>query len=333
MNEDDVRTLLDDAVSDVEPRPGLDAIRERTARADRSRSTWLWAGLGAAAAVVVVVGAVAVLGDSSPSPSAGPAAVGPSSPGAPATTTTGRPSAAAGATTVVPVYYVGATRQGQRLFREFHPAPADDPFSVAADDAVRGNAADPDYRSAWPAGTTLNHAQLSEGVLSVDLGGPVRDRPATMDAATARLALQQLVRTVQGVAQQSVPVTFLVDGSPASTVLGVDTRQPVAATGDDQLAQVQIDDPVDGATVGKTFTVRGRAAAFEANVQWELKQGDTIVKRGFTTAQECCTLAPYEFKVDGVQPGDYTLVVHDEDASDGEGTGPSQDTKRVTVTE
>jgi hypothetical protein len=334
-DDEDVRALLDDAVSDVEPRPGLDAIRARTAGTDRSRSTWAWAGLGAAAAVVLVLGAVTVLGKDAPTPSAGPATAGPSAAG-PSSTAPSSASSSAPATTgdrAVPVYYVGETSQGPRLFREFHRATADDAFSVAADDAVRGNAADPDYRTAWPAGTTLQHAQLSDGVLSVDLGGPVRDRPAGMDAATAGLALQQLVRTVQGVAQQSTPVTFLVDGSPAASVLGVDTRQPVASTGDGALASVQVDDPLDGSTVGGSFTVRGRAEAFEANVQWELKQGDTVVKRGFTTAQECCTLSPYSFRVQGVAAGDYTLVVHDEDPSSGEGPGPSQDTKRVTVTE
>ena len=30
-------------------------------------------------------------------------------------------------------------------------------------------------------------------------------------------------------------------------------------------------------------------------------------------------------------PGDYTLVVHDTDESDGEGLGTSQDTKDITV--
>ena len=33
------------------------------------------------------------------------------------------------------------------------------------------------------------------------------------------------------------------------------------------------------------FTVTGKAAAFEGNVQWELKQGATVVRRGFTTAE------------------------------------------------
>ena len=41
-------------------------------------------------------------------------------------------------------------------------------------------------------------------------------------------------------------------------------------------------------------------------------------------------LAPYSFTVTAA-PGDYTLVVHDTDESDGEGIGTSQDTKDITV--
>jgi hypothetical protein len=327
--EREVRDLLEDAVSDVEPRYALDAIQARTASPGRSRQPWMWAAAGAAAAAVVA--GVSLLGG----PTAPQAAAPATSPQVtePATSASAPTSPAGGAASVVvPVYYVGGTAHGPRLFREFHRAPSGMVFDVAADDAVRGNASDPDYRTAWPSGTTMNRAQLSDGVLSVDLGGPVTARPRGMDEATAALALQQLVLTEQGVAQSRVPVTFLVDGSPAKTVLGLDTRQPVAAsTGEDVLAQVQVDDPADGSSVGSTFTVRGRAAAFEANVQWELMQGGTEVKKGFTTAQECCTLSPFSFDVTGVAPGDYTLVVHDEDPSGGHGKPPWQDTKQITV--
>ena len=78
------------------------------------------------------------------------------------------------------------------------------------------------------------------------------------------------------------------------------------------------------------FEVTGQAATFEANVVWELKRGEEVVRQGFTTARECCALSPYSFEVTA-PPGDYTLVVHDEDASGGEGSGPVKDTKRVTV--
>jgi hypothetical protein len=56
-----------------------------------------------------------------------------------------------------------------------------------------------------------------------------------------------------------------------------------------------------------------------------------VVKQGFTTAEECCTLSPYSFEVTA-PPGSYTLVVHDEDASGGaEGAGQVEDTKRIVV--
>ena len=66
-------------------------------------------------------------------------------------------------------------------------------------------------------------------------------------------------------------------------------------------------------------------------MQWELVQGGHVVKHGFATARECCTLSPYTFRL-SAPPGDYTLVVHDEDVSGGEGTGRSSDTKQIRVT-
>ena len=62
-----------------------------------------------------------------------------------------------------------------------------------------------------------------------------------------------------------------------------------------------------------------------------LRPGDTVVQNGHTTAAECCTLSPFSFEVTDAPSGSYTLVVHDEDASGGEGSGPVQDTKQVTV--
>jgi hypothetical protein len=86
----------------------------------------------------------------------------------------------------------------------------------------------------------------------------------------------------------------------------------------------------NGQAVTSPFTVQGRAAAFEGNVQWELMQGGTVVRRGFATTAECCTLSPYSFSV-SAPPGDYLLRVHDEDPSGGEGRAPTQDTKQLTV--
>ncbi|MFL6133250.1 MAG: Gmad2 immunoglobulin-like domain-containing protein [Nocardioidaceae bacterium] len=387
-DDDQIRALLDDAVSDVQPRHGLDTIQARTAAAPSpNHRPWLWGVGGAVVATAATVAAVAALGNGPSAPSADPGFAGTSAPATqrpsaqpssdeaseqpssqpgdrasasdersdqsgdqlgdrssasarpsnhatddpsrtPSSDHTNGPSAQQ---VPVPVYYVADTNLGQRLFREFHAAAGKYALDQAVEDAVSGNAGDADYGTVWPSGSSVQRAQLSGGVLSVDLTGPVRDRPAGMSDTTAHLALQQVIYTAQGVVQARVPVTFLVDGTPTSTVLGVSTARPVPnAAADDVLAQVWVTSPGNGSTVSSPFTVEGVAAAFEANVQWELRQGDTVVKRGFTTAQQCCTMAPYRFQVTA-PPGEYTLVVHDEDASGEHPQGLWQDTKQVIV--
>ena len=93
---------------------------------------------------------------------------------------------------------------------------------------------------------------------------------------------------------------------------------------------MQVLTPSDGATLTSPFEVAGRATAFEGTVQWELRRGATAIRSGFATAAQCCTSSPYSFTVTA-PPGDYTLVVREDDVSDGEGAAPAQDTKRVTV--
>jgi immunoglobulin-like protein involved in spore germination len=152
-----------------------------------------------------------------------------------------------------------------------------------------------------------------------------------MTEQQAALAVQQLVYTAQDAAGSKLPVTFLVSGERTDTLLGEPTDKPVApAVADDTLSAVQVGAPADGATVQSPFTVTGQVVAFEGNVQWELKSGDRVVKSGFATARECCTLSPYSFTVTA-PAGSYTLVVHDEDVSDGEGVPATQDTKQVVV--
>lgn len=75
--------------------------------------------------------------------------------------------------------------------------------------------------------------------------------------------------------------------------------------------------PSDGA-VTSPFEVSGEAEVFEANVRWELRAGTDVVDEGFTTAESAYEMAPYAFTVEA-EPGDYTLVVFEEDVSDGEG--------------
>ncbi len=112
-------------------------------------------------------------------------------------------------------------------------------------------------------------------------------------------------------------------GEPSESDEPSDTPDPAGA-------EILISDPADGAEVGTTFTVTGKAAAFEATVEWELSKDGSVVKEGFTTAEECCTLSPYSFEVTA-EPGDYTLTVRNTDPSDGEGKPPAEASVAISV--
>ncbi|HEU4514495.1 MAG TPA: Gmad2 immunoglobulin-like domain-containing protein [Nocardioidaceae bacterium] len=343
MNDDeDLRRLFEDAVSDVEPRDSLGSIHARTKeRTMSSKRSWL---LGAGAAVVATaatVAAVTVLsGDSTTDEPgfAGPTAASNGTSEAASPTPSEEPSATGSAvpeTATVPVYYLGETTRGPRLYREFHRVELldDDPVSTAVSEAVAVPPDDPDYRSPWPGGTTAATVEEPPSdVITVDVRGPgLRERPEGMSAEEAELAIEQLVYTAQAAAQKRAPVQLLLDGNRTDTLLGVPVSEPLAqGAAEDVLAQVWIIDPAEGAEVTSPFEVSGLAAAFEANVVWELRDGDKVVEKGFTTARACCKMEPYSFEV-SAPPGEYTLIVTDSDPSGGEGFGPWEDTKQVTI--
>jgi hypothetical protein len=338
-DEDNVRDLLDDAVADVEPRHGLASIQSRTKVHPMSNRPWI-VGVGAAAvATAATIAAFAVIGDdagttsSDPGPAASSTKNAPDKDASPSETTSESPQPS---TAALPVYYVGQTGQGPRLYREFHQVPAvggDAAVAEAVHQAVTVQPRDPDYATPWPSGADVQHVEMSGDTIVVDLKGAglLHDAPSGMSDEEAQKAVEQLIYTAQAGYQNRAPVRFLLDGQVTDTLLGVPTSEPVAQ-GDETstLAQVWIIDPAEGASVPSGFTVKGVGAFFEANVTWELRQGDKVVKSGFTTAEECCRMAPYSFTVDA-PAGDYTLVVKDEDASGGEGPPPFQDSKDITV--
>jgi len=356
----DLKALLEDTVSDVEPRKGLGEIQARTGE-DRHRRTWVWGAVAAVAATAATVAAVTVLTDTTPqgaegdpaastTPSEDPTQATPdTSPTQPASPTpTDEATAPAGS--ALPVYFVGDTPAGPRLFREFLPPTGgsglpSERLLQALDLSIGGEANDPDLRSGWPgggspdgfnvvgAGTVV--AQDEEDVISiaVDSEADVTVRPQGMSDDAARLALQQLVYTAQATMQERLPVQFTgVDGVPLRTLLGVDVPQPVTNEPEMQVqAPVWIITPQDGDDVGRDIVVEGRGAFFEANVSWQLLQRGEVVKDGYTTAEECCTLSPYSFTIRDVAPGYYELRVFDADVTGEGGAGEQQDTKHLTV--
>lgn len=361
---DDLARLLRDAVDDIEPRPGIEAIRSRTSLSKESPManlrTWFLGGLGAAVATATVIGGVVLVGNNNPSadndggpvgdptvsdtvsehvsetPSDDPTTADPTPTGDATqsdepTDSTPQPGSA------VPVYYVGDTPMGPRLYREFHANPDDEEVVSLAVSQALGQALDPDYRTGWPAGTEATQFGLTPDLLTVNLEGELHDLPAGMTAEQAQLAIEQLIYTAQAAYQQGrVPVQFMLNGSRTDQILGQPASEPLAnGPENDVLSLVSVTSPSEGATVSGSFEASGRANSFEATVPWQILRGDTVVKTGFSTAEGSMDkLYPWQTTVDvsDLAPGRYTFRAQTDDPSGGaEGSGPFEDTRTIIV--
>lgn len=313
-------------------------------------STFSHARRARVAAVVLLPGlaALAACGDSTGddrSQSAGEA--GTSATQEPTAGATASPSAEASPTdapseagdpVALPLYYVGDTPQGARLFREFLSVAAADPLLEAARLVTSGSSIqDPDYRTLFPAGSgSVTSVRATDGVFVVEVADASwAERPEGMTAAQAKLAVQQLVHTLQAVHQARAPMTVLLGGEP-TTLLGVDTSEGVTnADPLDVLAMVNVTVPEQGSTVSGSFRAQGVASVFEANVPWEILRDGQAVKSGFSTAEGWMDkLYPWqsdEIDVSDLEPGTYTFVASTGDPSGGEGPGPTTDSKDFTV--
>ncbi len=306
-----------------------------------SKSTWplILLGAVATAAVIGVVAFVGGFGGDEPDPDPAASSSQAPEPSEPATTASEAPSEApssSAADVATALYFIGDTeRGGPRLYREFQTGTGE-PLAAAID-LLTGTPKDPDYRTAWPEGS-LSPGGVDGEVITVNLDDPaLQERPADMDKATARAAVQQVVYTAQAAVQQRTPVWFMVDGEVAQTVYGVPTADPVGNGSILQhLSHMNITTPEQGAGVSGTLELTGVANSFEASAGWELRQGDKVVKKGPWMADGWMEdkLFPFEVSVDlaGVAPGDYTIWATTDDPTGGtEGSGAMTDSKDITI--
>lgn len=251
--------------------------------------------------------------------------------------------AGSGSAFVTP-FYVGTTPQGPRLFRELHR-------QVDADQALTllgGAPADPDYRTLLPRGSLAGGYTVEGSGRSTVYGVELADakwteRPAGMSARDARLAVQQVVWTLQTVQaggaydparRTAGTVDFLLDGEKVD-LLGVPSG--VAAMPELRvLAMVNVISGLDqGPLTDGGATVEGMASSFEATVPWKVLRGDgEVVTESFSTAEGWMDgLYPFKavLKLADLPPGEYTFVASTDDPSGGEGFGPTEDTKEFTV--
>lgn len=297
---------------------------------DRGRSRRRLAVAATVVAVALILGGIwwnSRSGDDAP------AATTPTSPTTPASPSpTDEPSK----TQDMTLYFAGKTGGRLRLFPEERTLSWS---TEAANAVVTADSEDPDTLDLWPAGIEVTAVHFDgigdDGFYGVEFADDhVAQRPAGMSEEDARVLVEGLVRSVQA-GTEHAGVDFYVTGAPDAerlkTVLGVDTSTSLHP-GDDQdfLAPVYLTAPANHAEVDATFTVTGRAAAFEATVEWELSRDGSVVKDGFTTAEECCTHSPYSFEITA-EPGQYLLTVRNTDPSDGEGGPVDQDRREITV--
>ena len=333
MSNDTVSELLHEVADAVEPADRLDAIRAATAPERRTgRGWWTAGGVGLVAASVVTALALTTGGGprgSEPGPAEESTAT--------TDTTATEPNPAT--SRVVPVYFVGDTPSGPRLYREFQRGTG--PMSAetfALDAALHGDALDPDYRSPWPADAVSEAYLMSEELITVTLTGDLHDRPAGMSEADARLAIEQLVRTAQGVyGHGRIPVQLLLNGARTDQVLGVPASEPLSAGSDlEVLAHVSISNPSEGQEVDndRPFTVKGVGNSFEGNIVTRIQrwEGTYIVDQEPTIAGTYeDRLFPFEvtFDLTDVAPGDYVVISQTDDPS---GAGMfDTDTRRITI--
>jgi Flp pilus assembly protein TadG len=79
---------------------------------------------------------------------------------------------------------------------------------------------------------------------------------------------------------------------------------------------IALTEPAQGATVGRSFTVRGSGSAFEGTLLWTLTGGGVSPISGSTTAG-VTEAQPFQFTVNAPAEGSYTLTVYRESAADG----------------
>ncbi|MDR7251083.1 hypothetical protein J2X46_000055 [Nocardioides sp. BE266] len=330
MNDQLIRDLLHEVADDIEPGDRLDAIRAATAPAGRRTHRAWWAAGGAGLLAASVVTALALTTGGAPQTN-GSDPAGPASETAPAGEPAGGP---------VAVYFVGDTAEGSRLFREFQPTDEPDGGVLyAIDAALRGDALDPDYRSAWPAGVRLRQWIPKPDVITVILDDAPVERPAGMSKDDAGLALEQLVRTAQALyGNGKVPVDVQLEQQVTDTILGVATTEPLRGAPDaDVLAPVSLSDPSEGLEVDNDegrLTVRGRASGTDGTVTTRVQrwEGTFVVGQEVDRlAADGAGLVPFTatFDLSDAPAGDYVVMSQVQTPSGALTT----DTRRFTVVE
>jgi hypothetical protein len=349
MNDDRLRRLLSEAVSDIEPADRIEELRAsvhpspKVVPMSRPHSWYAVAGIVTTAAVIGVIAYLtSVVGDKSTT-------LGPTSSGGTAlptviATDTAVPQPSPGHArslfTTVEVYFLGHGPHGDVLFGQPTRVSSGDKPLDAAVGTLMTDPYDTDYRAGWSPGWLVS-AQLHQGLIDVELGSVPARRPASMSARTASEVVQSAVYTLQEAAGSHAEVLFLRSGRVASTVLGVPTDRPVGAgRAADVLSRMNITRPsVDGlrghdGRLAVSGTSNGPGGVVILKLVRKTASGEQTVLSRTTTASgsgDSSRLYPWAATLDtsALRPGSYTLVATNADPA-GRGHVAS-DTRQVRL--
>lgn len=247
----------------------------------------------------------------------------------PASTLAGA-SATAEATVPALVYFPRDTSGGVRLAREERAVQSSDPLAGAIETMLAGPR-DPDYLQGWAAGTRLLGVTTVNAVTTVDLSAQARTTVLGSEGSAA--LVEQLIWTVTEITGAQDAVALTIEGQPAGELWGVVSWDGPRTRGEQfsTRALVAIDSPLDGDGVASPVTVRGDAAAYEALLEWRVRDSSgSVVQEGTTHTAEGQTFALYTFDVE-LAPGTYKVEVSEVDTSGGEGRAPDSDDRTIVV--
>jgi Immunoglobulin-like domain of bacterial spore germination len=346
MNDDRLRRLLNDAVSDVEPEDRIEelraSVRPKPSVVRHFHARPWYAAAGIVAAVICMVAFITSVAGNDP---AGPGFATQGGSSLPSRIIATDPSATAPTSSAVPerltVYYVGHGPQGDVLFTE-SVAAGSQPLHTALS-ALTTIPRDPDYRTGWLAGSVTS-AELKHGVVEVELGAMRAKRPHGMSGRTADEIVQQAVYTFQAASgRRDAKVQFLRHHRPAPTVLGVRTDHPLSpGRATDVLSRMTIASPAEGQTIRSTpFVVTGTNNAPEGTVHVTIIRStpgadQTVLSASGTATGTGDPNRVYAWRVpvdtSDLPPGTYTLVASNDDPSGGdEGLPPATDTRTIVL--
>lgn len=230
----------------------------------------------------------------------------------------------------VKLFFASDTGTSIRIYSEMASvSKVTDDLAVSAVNALLSGAKpiDADYQNLWGSGVVVNNIAIKDSIATIDLKQPTLNVGSEGEAR----AIDQIIWTLHSNQPSIAGVEFLIDGKPAESLAGhVDISGPIYLDeGYQSLATVDLDLD-ESQEVSAPVKVTGLACTFEANVPWELLNGDEVINSGSVLASEACpTRSKFTIDLGELVPGKFTLRVWESSMMDG--SLINEDTKTFTV--